>query len=122
MTFIPPGAKISIGSLDEAGISVENQTLGFSAVSLLGGLHETVRTGDAVVLLLTPTVLAGPEANAEIQSVSRDMDRLGVDLLPVVAVALASLPSALKGRGPIDLTKDSNGVRRLAEQISAPVK
>ena len=106
-------------ALEEAGISVENQTLGFSAVSLLGGLHETVRTGDAVVLLLTPTVLAGPEANAEIQSVSRDMDRLGVDLLPVVAVALASLPSALKGRGPIDLTKDSNGVRRLAEQISA---
>lgn len=105
-----------------SGVRVESQSLGFSSGgSLLSGLHEAVRASDVVILLLTPAALDGLEADADIELASRDMDRRGVDLIPVLA-APADLPLALSGRGVLDLTRTSDayeGLRRLAEQILA---
>ena len=92
--------------LEEAGISVESRVpVSPQGQNLLAETSEAVRAGDVVVLLLTSAALASPRAGSEIKHISRDMGRRGLDLIPMLA-APAGLPSALDGRGVVDLTDE----------------
>lgn len=104
-----------------SGVRTTHQVWEVSAgEDLTARLRETIRASDVVVVLLSPATAASPWASTEVEfTLSRDLDRRGAELIPVL-VAPTDLPPALRDRAVVDLTEDFNaGVRQLVEQIQA---
>jgi Restriction endonuclease/TIR domain len=107
----------SIGdALARAGIPTANRWE-FSPRLDMGWVDERVRVSD-VVVLLSPTTGASSWADSEAEfTLSRDLDRRGVELIPVLA-APAEVSKVMRDRAYVDLTADfQSGVRTLVEQI-----
>ena len=108
-------------ALARSGVLTMNQIWEVSSgEDLTARLLETIRASDVVVVLLSPAAAASPWVSTEIElTLSRDLDRRGAELIPVLA-APTDLPPALRDRAVVDLTEDVNaGVRQLVEQIQA---
>lgn len=108
-------------ALARSGVLTMNQIWEVSSgEDLTARLLETIRASDVVVVLLSPAAAASPWVSTEIElTLSRDLDRRGAELIPVLA-APTDLPPALRNRAVVDLTEDVNaGVRQLVEQIQA---
>ncbi len=107
-------------ALTQAGITSTNQVWESPGDDFSARLLEAIRASDVVVVLLSRAAAASPWVRAEFGStLSRDLDRRGAELIPVLAAPTA-LPSALRDRAIIDLTEDfTAGSQRLVEQIQA---
>jgi restriction endonuclease Mrr len=80
-------------------------------------LRETVQASDVVLLLLSPAAAGGRWIDA--LALSDDLDRRGVDLIPILGVS-ADLPPTMRDRAVVDLTRDfTAGLQQLAAQIEA---
>lgn len=83
-------------------------------------LQEQIRASDVLVVLLSPASSTSAFVVNEVATaLTEDLDRRGVDVIPVIA-APTILPPALRDRQAIDLTADvSGGVERLVKSIEA---
>jgi hypothetical protein len=107
-------------TLDQSDIPTTSQVWEVVARDFPSSLGETIRASDVVVLLLGPAAVSSLWVATDITVVlSREFDRRGVELIPVLA-ATAELPPALRDRAVVDLTEDfTEGVGRLVAQITA---
>jgi hypothetical protein len=87
---------------------------------LTSQLRESVRASDVVVVVLSQATERSRWIDREFDStLSDDLDRRGVDLIPVLA-ASADLPTVLRDRAIVDLTRDfAAGLQQLVAQIEA---
>lgn len=83
-------------------------------------LREQIRASDVLVVLLSPAATTSSSVAEEVAAaLTGDLDRRGVDVIPVIA-APTILPPALRDRRAIDLTGDvPGGVERLVTSIEA---
>jgi hypothetical protein len=108
-------------ALTKSGIRTTDQVWEASlGEDLTAKLRETIRASDVVVILLSRSAGASRWVGTELESaLSRDLDRRGAELIPVLA-APTDLPPALRDRAVVDLTKDvTAGLQQLVEQIQA---
>jgi TIR domain/Restriction endonuclease len=105
-------------ALSQAGLGtasrwevVSRQDWGFAA-------DQAFRPADVVVVVLAPAVGAEPWADSEAEfTLSSDLDRRGVELIPVLA-GPADLSPVMRDRAYVDLTADRDfGLRKLVAQI-----
>jgi len=109
-------------ALARSGVRMTDQIWEVSSgEDLTARLREAIRVNDVVVVLLSPAAAASPWVSTEIElTLSRDLDRRGAELIPVLTAAPTDLPPALRDRAVVDLTEDFNaGVQQLVEQIQA---
>ncbi|WP_367132648.1 TIR domain-containing protein [Saccharothrix sp. HUAS TT1] len=83
-------------------------------------IGQFVRASDVVVLLYPPESLASSQQFIEIEAaLSRDLEKRGAELIPVLAEA-TEVPPSLRGRAWIDLSGNFvSGVQVLVGQIQA---
>jgi hypothetical protein len=108
-------------ALAESDIRIMNQSWEASSdEDLTVRLRETIRASDVVVLLLSPAATSSRWVGTEIElALSRDLDRRGVELIPVLAVP-TDVPLTLQERSVVDFTHDfASGLRQLVAQIGA---
>ncbi|MFE0025099.1 TIR domain-containing protein [Amycolatopsis sp. NPDC059021] len=109
--------------LARAGIHTTNETWELSSRrrDWAAVIEQDMKASDVVVVLI-PAEIASSEADtAELEvALSRDLDRRGVELIPIIATPMPEAPSTVRQRGWVDLATDLEaGVRALAEQILA---
>jgi len=82
--------------------------------------RELIRSSDVLVVLLSPASSTNTGVAEEVEAaLSSDLDRRGIDVIPVLA-APTTLPPALSAQVAIDLTDDiSSGLEQLVAQIEA---
>ena len=83
-------------------------------------IREAIRASDVLLVLLSPAALAYPWIDAGIdQMLSVDLDRRGVELIPVLA-APTEMPAPLRNRPFVDLTENlTAGLNQLVQQVKA---
>jgi hypothetical protein len=112
--------RISV-ALDRADIHTTSQAWDVSsAQDLMAQLQDTIKASDVVVLLLSPAVETNRWVGAESEhTLSLDLDRRDIELIPVLSAPM-DLPSVLRDRAVVDLTRDvTEGLRQLVAQIEA---
>jgi hypothetical protein len=104
--------------LARSGIATAQQTWDASSrQDLAGQLREITQASDVVVVLLSPAVSLSELVGESELTLSRDLDRRDVDLIPVLA-APTDLSPTLQDWAVIDLTQDATeGLQQLVTQI-----
>lgn len=97
---------------------VSSDPVSHPAANAADWLRQSLRASDVVVVLLSPASTMSKWVNSEVEyALSRDLDRRGADLIPVL-IAPTDLPPSLRDRQVLDLTGDiDGGLQRLVQQI-----
>jgi Holliday junction resolvase-like predicted endonuclease len=111
-------------ALSDAGIRVVNRTWEVSAgTDLVNLLHDSIRTSDVVVALISPASIRSRWVNEELRlAFSKDLDMRGAELIPVLVEPVETLPELPHDR-VIDITADlPAGVRQIVADVSTVQK